>query len=250
MGTLIHETSSGLGPITNDPVELVTACRRVVSRHPFVGPLWWLCSRVLCAADSRRESWLAAQEFDNDSTFDELDYALADDAIVCTIGWSELIGAALARRGDIQSLIVDANGEGAALVRRLCRADNDATEIPPVGMASAVLASTVVLLECTVMGVDGCIALAGSHALAATAKTCGVPVFLVAPTGHMLPDQTWRYVLAKLNTSTTPWDNDDEFVPAALFDGVIGPRGVESFATAAEQPTCPVAQELLKEVAF
>ena len=170
--------------------------------------------------------------------------------MVCTIGWPELIGATLGRRGDVQSLILDANGEGAALVRRLCRADNQSTEIPPVGMASAIVAASVVLLECSVMGVDGCISIAGSHALAATAKACGVPVYLVAGTGHMLPEPTWRYLLAKLNQSSTPWDEDDEFVPAALFDGVIGPRGVESFATAVEQPTCPVAQELLKEVAF
>ncbi len=249
VSTLIHETSAGLGPITNDPVELVTACRRVVSRHPFVGPLWWLCSRVLCAADARREAWLAASEFDTDATFEELDYALADAAVVCTIGWPDFIGAALARRGDIRSFIVDANGEGAALVRRLCRADNDSVEVRPVGMAAAVLASTVVLIECSVMGPDGCIALVGARALAATAKSCGVPVYLVAETGCAMPELTWRYITAKLDADR-PWDSDEELVPADLFDGVIGPRGVESFDVAAAHTTCPVAHELLKDVAF
>src|SRR5215212_5910505 len=48
---LVRETASALGAFGSDPAGLVTACRRIVSRHPTAGALWWLCGRVLTAGD-------------------------------------------------------------------------------------------------------------------------------------------------------------------------------------------------------
>ena len=42
--SLVEETAMALGSLRFDPAGLVVACRRIVERHPFNGPLWWLCS--------------------------------------------------------------------------------------------------------------------------------------------------------------------------------------------------------------
>ena len=48
---LVHETAGALAGLDFDPQGLVIACRRLVERHPASGPIWWLASKVLCAAD-------------------------------------------------------------------------------------------------------------------------------------------------------------------------------------------------------
>ncbi len=58
---LVRETAAALGGLGFDPAGLVTACRRVLDRHPTSGPLWWLCSRVLTAVDDADlEGWRCA----------------------------------------------------------------------------------------------------------------------------------------------------------------------------------------------
>ena len=59
-GLLVPEAAAALARLDGDPAALVTACRRLVDRHPDVGPVWWLASRVLCAADPVDEAWRAA----------------------------------------------------------------------------------------------------------------------------------------------------------------------------------------------
>ena len=250
LSVLVHETATSLAPMSHDPIELVTTCRRIVSRHPSAGPLWWLCARVLCSSDPRAECWRSSELFDDDSTIAEVIDAIADDAIVCALGWPELVGTALARRGDISTLIVDTNGQGSDLARHLVRFDNDATDIPLIGLGAAVVRSTLVLIECSALGATGAICPAGSRAAAATARAEGIAVWMVCGEGRALPERMWDYVVQSVIDAGQPWLLDDEFVPADLFDGVIGPRGVESFAEAAAGSTAPVAPELLKDIAF
>jgi hypothetical protein len=52
--SLAAETAHALGSMHFDPSGLVVACRRIVERHPFTGPLWWLCSSTLTEALARR----------------------------------------------------------------------------------------------------------------------------------------------------------------------------------------------------
>ena len=51
---LVEETAHALRAFLDDPNGLVTACRRIVDRHPTSAPLWWLCARVLTAPDPGR----------------------------------------------------------------------------------------------------------------------------------------------------------------------------------------------------
>lgn len=246
-GALAEETARALAAFTDDPSGLVTACRRIVDRHPASGPMWWLASRVLASNDPRAESVRCVTTLQDDKTAAALAYELPDDVTVTAIGWPEHVGEALIRRGDIRSLVVDSLGEGAGLVRRLERTeDADVDEVPPANIAGAVQWSNIVLLEASAVGPDGFIAVAGSRAAAAVAAGTDAEVWLVAGEGRLLPDRLWAALLDRLDQAGEPWELDEEVVPLSLVDTVVGPKGRESVEAMLRRTDAPVVPELLK----
>jgi hypothetical protein len=247
-GLLVRETAGALASLGFDPPGLVTACRRIIERHPASGPLWWLSARVLTAGDPTAEAWRAADDIDADGTVRELVHGLPDSVSVCILGWPELIGEALPRRGDVRVLVVDALDEGRGLVRRLAASDVDAAEVPVTGLGAAAADAQLVVLEATAMGPGGLVAVAGSRAAAAVARHAGIPVWAVAGVGRMLPARMWQAVERRLDDgSAEPWEQDDEVVPLDLVDQVVGPFGVLPLADALRRIDCPVAPELLRQ---
>lgn len=230
-----------------DPAGLVTACRRVVSRHPGSAPLWWLCSRVLTAPDGMAEAWRAADEIEADPTSRELSRALPEDSMACVLGWPELISEALPRRGDIEVLVIDTLGEGSGLVRRLGRADVPCDDVAVSGIGGAASTVDLVLIEASAVGPDRALAVAGSLAAAAVARQAGVPVWLVAGVGRLVPRRVWEHLAAALEDRAEPWDADDDFVPLALVDRVVGPSGPEEVSVALGRTDCPIAPELFHQ---
>jgi hypothetical protein len=247
---LVRETAGALSAFGDDPPGMVTACRRIVDRHPASAPLWWLCARVLTAADAMVEAWRAADEIDGDTTATELAHALPSDSTVCVLGWPELASESLVRRGDLDVLVVDALGEGHGLVRRLRRSDMDAVEVPAAGLGAAAAASDVVLLEASAVGPAGFVGVAGSRAAAAVAHHARRPVWLVAGVGRLLPGRMWDALAVRLDEAAEPWDAPDEVVPLDLVDLVVGPGGPEPPADALRRTDCPVAPELFRTTAF
>lgn len=245
---LVQETASALGAFGSDPAGMVTACRRIVSRHPAAGALWWLCGRVLMANDPMPEAWRAADEIDADPTALELAHALPDDATVCLLGWPDQVGEAIPRRGDVEALVVDVLGEGSGLVRRLLAADVDAVDVATQGLGAAASAADVVLLEASAVGPDGFVGVAGSRAAAAVARHDGTPVWLVAGVGRLVPRRVWDTLVARVDVAAEPWDADDEVVPLDLVDSIVGPSGPLPVADALGRTDCPVAAELLVEL--
>ncbi|MEO7429054.1 MAG: hypothetical protein ABIY48_06685 [Acidimicrobiales bacterium] len=242
---LVRETAQALSAFSDDPAGLVAACRRIVDRHPTSGPLWWLCARVLTAPDGQREAWQAVDAIDGDRTPSELGFALPEDATACVIGWPELVGEALPKRGDVEVLAVDALGEGSGLVRRLMLAGIDAIDVPTSGLGAAVASSDVLLLEAVALGPTGFIGVSGSLAAATVARHAEVPVWVVAGVGRLLPVRMWEALSGRLAThAADPWDLDEEVVPITLVDQVCGPAGLELPATAFRRTDCPVAPEL------
>ncbi|QGG95932.1 hypothetical protein [Actinomarinicola tropica] len=246
---LVRETASALATFIDDPAGMVTACRRVVARQPTSGPIWWLTSRVLTAPDPMREAWDAVEEFENDTTVRELAHAIEPDLTVTVLGWPELVASALVRRGDLAALVVDVLGEGSGLVRRLTFADDDAeaVDVPVAGLGAAVAESDLVLLEASAIGPEAFLSIAGSRAAAATARSCGVPVWLVGGAGRLMPARVWEGLVARLDVDE-PWDADDEVVPLDLVDRIVGAHGPEPVADALRRTDCPVAPELFKEL--
>ncbi|HVF74173.1 MAG TPA: hypothetical protein VM938_03930 [Acidimicrobiales bacterium] len=234
---LVREAAGALAGFGSDPPGMVTACRRLVDRHPAVGPMWWLAANVLAAGEPVAAAWRAADELDSDPTPAALAKELPDDATVVVVGWPELAADALRRRADLEVLVVDAAGEGAGLARRLRGAGVDAIDVPDAGIGAAVAESDLVLLEAGAIGHDGLVAVAGSRAAAAVAQHAGTPVWVVAGVGRALPDALWDALVDRLGADTSePWDRIDEVVPLDLVDELIGSR----------RATCAVAPELLK----
>lgn len=242
---LVRETATALSAFHDDSAGLVAACRRIVDRHPTSGPLWWLCAHALTAPDGGRATWEAVAALEADRTPLELAHALPDEATACVVGWPELAGEALPRRGDVEVLAVDSLGEASGLVRRLGMAGVDAVDVPASGLAAAVSSSDVVLLEAVAMGPTGFVAVSGSFAAAAVARHVDVPVWLLAGVGRLLPERMWEALAGRQATrAADPWDLDEEVVDLGLVDQVCGPAGLEPPDDAVARTDCPVAPEL------
>jgi translation initiation factor 2B subunit (eIF-2B alpha/beta/delta family) len=246
---LARESAGALATFTEDPQALVTACRRLVDRHLTAGTVWWLAARVLAAADPSSEAWRAAEEIEDDPTSQVVAAALPEDATVVVVGWPEQAGDALRRRADVEALVIDAGGEGEGFSRRLRNADVEAVDVPDSGVGAAVAESDLVLLEASALGPDGFVAPCGSRAAAAVAQHAGVPVWVVAGTGRVLPARLWQALVQRLDAAEEEaWDRADEVVPLDLADTVYGPLGPSPAFDAPKRADCPVAPELLKAV--
>jgi len=245
-GMVAREAAAALAGCADDPMALVTACRRLVDRQATAGPVWWLAARVVAAADPGSEAWRAAEELYSDPTPGVLAAALPEDARVTVLGWPEQAGEALHRRGDASVLVVDSLGDGSALVRSLQRAGSDASLVPEGGIGAAVASSTLLVLDAAALGSGGFLAVPGSRAAAAVAYTEEIPVWVVAGVGRVLPERLWRAAARSVVEDREPWDADWELVPLELATAVIGPAGPEAPGDAlVRSANCPEAPELL-----
>jgi hypothetical protein len=248
-GSLAAEAAHALAGFADDPAALVTACRRLVDRHPTAGPLWSLACRVLAATDPRQEVWKVADELESDPTPLVLADRLPGDATVVVLGWPELVGRALSRRGDLRVLLVDSLGEGSSLARRLRSSGGEVLEVPESGLGSAVAAADLAVLEASVLSGGQFVSVAGARAAASVARLASRPVWVVAGTGRVLPARLGEAVWRRLDDDPDdPWDRDDELVPVDLVDCVVGPSGAEAPAAALRRTDCPVTPELLRQV--
>jgi hypothetical protein len=246
----VRETAGALAGLGLDPAGLVTACRRIVERHPASGPLWWLCSRTLTAADPLGEAWRCVDAIEDDPTADQLATALPDDATVCVVGWPSLVAHALARRGDLTVLAVEGLAEGHGLARRLRRLDMAVEEVSPGGLAGAASASDLVLVEAEAVGPDDFVAQSGSHAAAAVAYCAEVPVWLVAGVGRLIPAPLWVALVTRLGAEGEPWELDHDVVALSLASQLWGPAGPDTIVDGLRRLDCPVAPELLRSSPF
>lgn len=266
-GVIAEEAARALAGFVDDPSGLVTACRRIVDRHPTSGPMWWLAAHVLATNDPRAEAFRCVSALQDDPTVAALAYELPDDITVTVVGWPEQVGEALVRRGDIRALVVDSLGEGSGLVRRLGaeldagRDGDDAWDplddpldsgsvksmaVAPSHVGAAVRSSDLVILEGSAAGPDGFVGVAGSVPAAAIAATRDVDVWLVAGVGRPLPGQLWQSVVDRLHDAGEPWDRDEEVVPLSLIDRVVGPRGLETVDAMIRRADAPMISELTR----
>ena len=116
---LVHETAGAIRGLQLEPAGLVVACRRIVERHPTSGPLWWFCASLLTSTDPFRTAVVLASDVENDPTPDHLVDLLPADSTVCIVGWPDLVGDAVLRRGDVRVLVVDADDHSTSFIRRL-----------------------------------------------------------------------------------------------------------------------------------
>ncbi|MEZ5183570.1 MAG: hypothetical protein R2702_17100 [Acidimicrobiales bacterium] len=242
---VVSEAAASLASFASDPTSLVTACRRLIDRHPANGPVWWVCARTLLAADPADEAWRCHAELDADPTLDELAHALPDGGRVAVVGWPERLGAPLSRRGDLEVRVVDVDGDGPGFVRMLERLDVGAVDVPVGGMGEAVATSDLVLLDARAIGPEVALVGAGGWAAAAVARTSGVPTWLVAGRGRTLPLGMWGALEGRLaGAATPPWERGVDLVPLELVDQIAGPVGLAPLGRAMASVDVPDAPEL------
>jgi hypothetical protein len=247
---LAREAAYALAQVAEeDEPGLVPACRRLIERHLSAGPLWWLSARALADPDPGPAARLAADELDDDATDRVLARVLPEDIAVLVIGWPDLAGAALRRRGDLEALVVEGDGDGRALARRLRESGNEVSLVPDSGIASAAVVCDLVVVEAHAAGPGGILANRGSHAAAAVAQGAGVPVWAVAGIGRVLPGPMWDAMLSRIDEEgDEPWDRAVEVVPSGLISAVVGSDGLVEGLAALSAPTCLVAPELLRSM--
>jgi hypothetical protein len=245
------EAASALAAVAaEDPAGLVPACRRLIDFHPTYGPVWWLAAQVLADADPGRAARRAGRLLSDDSLPASLGRALPDDATVAIVGWPDATVDALRRRGDLEVLAVDGGGEGASLARRLAGMGSAVAEVSDAGAAAAAVVADLAVVEGLAAGPTGVLARIGSHNVAVAAASAGVPVWLAAGTGRLLPGPLWDALLARLDAGgTEPWEREVEVVPSTLVSHIVDPDGeVGDVPAWWVSPDIPVAVELLRVV--
>jgi len=247
---LVRESAVALGAFRDDHAGLVAACRRIVDRHLTCAPLWALCARMLCAPDPMAEARRVVEDLDVDATAVQLAARLPDDATIVTVGWPEQLAGAVRRRGDVELLVVDVEGEAGEAVAQLWRMDVDAAEVPARGLGAAVVAADLVVLDASAVGRSGAIAPAGARAAATLARHVGTEVWLVAGAGRVLPEQMFDALVRRWSQdrheTADLLDVVDELVPLDVVDRVAGPTGVEPVGIALDRIEVPPAPELYR----
>lgn len=248
---LVEEAASALRIFGRDPAGLLTGCRRLLTRQPAVGPLWWLCTRLVLSADQRSEARLVVSELRADTTDRRLAESLPEGAAVGLIGWPDLVVETLGRRrADCSALVVDVDGLGPSVTRRLERDGIDAEYFDGSRMAGVAAEADVVVLEAAAASPSAALVDVGGLALAATAKAMGRPVWLVVPVGCLLPEAYWRTLVERVIDVDKPaFVAGAEVVGLGLVDRVVRPNTViDGVALSSSTPDCAAAPELLVEV--
>lgn len=243
---LVQESAIALGAFRDDPAGMVAACRRIIDRQLTCAPLWWLCARLLCAPEPMREARQAVAELEADPTGRLLAEALPDDLCVVLVGWPDQTVAALRRRGDIEVLLVDVDGESDEAVRQLDRLDVDAVSIPARNAAVAVRGADLVIIDALALGPNGALVPSGSLAAAAAARHAEVPVWAVAGVGRLMPERMFDALTSRWSDSVDPLEAAEEVMPLDLIDRLAGVDGVVEVAAGLRNTDCPIAPELFR----
>lgn len=212
---LAAEAASVLGSFGDDPSGLLTACRRLLDRHPSAGALWWAGARLLAAGDVWAESRAVTEDLAGGPVATTLCLDLPDRVVVAVVP-DVAGGSGLAR--DLRSWrddLVVAHGPGAL------HADRDEPR--------------VLLVEAGAAGPDGFLAPSGTADEIAAARDAGVAVWLVVDVGRRLPARLFDVVVGR----------------AAAPAGAVGPVEVVAIGEAGRvvEPRridCPVPPELLQ----
>jgi hypothetical protein len=241
---IVGETVEAIRGLAPGPRELVSVCRNLVDRNITCGPLWWLCARLLSEPSALARGWDLVDEIAEDPTPDRLVAALPDDATVLTVGNPPLASQALARRGDLTVLAVEAGHAANALIRLLDRNDVESEIVPAEASLAALSRSDLVVLEADACTPDAAICSMGGGLVALAARSTGTPVWLVAGRGRRLPTDFVGAIVRRVSCQDRPWESEYEIVPTDLVDQVIGPDGVAKVSPTALAAECRPVPEL------
>jgi len=201
---LVGEAASALSVFRNDRAALLTASRRLLTRQPRIGPLWWMCSHLIASSNVSKEGRRIVEMLQSDK---------------------------MPRRGDIRALVVDIEGQGSSVVRQLEHHDIEAEDVDASHCAGVVEDADVIIIEAAAVGEAAALVDVGNVTLAATAKALGTPVWLVSARGRALPEPYWQEIVERCaDPSLPPWLADHEICSLGLVDRVATSAGVSKVA--------------------
>lgn len=248
--TLVSETAMALRDLRIEPAGLVLACRRIIERHPTVGPLWWLCARLLSTTEPFDLAGQLAMDIAQDPSAAHLADALPADSTLCIVGWSPTAMQVAIQRGDCRVLVIDSHGDGQSAVNVLERADVIVEYVALESAAGAVKSADIVILEALACGPAEALCAGGSHGVASIAYCTSSPAWLVAGLGTRLPEVMWSAMKERASCGREAWEISIDVVPADLFATVIGPNGSRPASPDSFAAECAPMPELLRRSAM
>jgi hypothetical protein len=207
-----------------EPNAVLTACRRLLDKHPECGPLWWVGSQLVGAADPFEVARRAAGDLCSDPTPDRLAEMLrasftGGEAFV--VGRPADLSVQALRRG--RQCRLRLVGSSWALRRAVRGAAfegvDDVTGYTPGDEDEALAGAAVVLIEPLGVGTSNCLLTPESAGLVATAREVGAPLWLVCGVGRALPESLFEALANRTGTDR------GELVPIETFNLGVGPEG-------------------------
>jgi hypothetical protein len=253
---LAAEAADALAGFAREPASLVVACRRLLAHHRSNGALWWVCARILAAADAGAAARESAQLLDGDCTGDRLAATLPlldENELVAVIGWPVAADEAFAERLDLPVVAVRTEGADPVRALRSRRRDTAVRVVDPWDALGA--AVRIVLAPAVAIGPDRALVPLGTAAALDELVQPATEVWLVGGVGRVLPGRLFDALLRAASTGAAGLDDldahDDDELPNELvelerFDRVAGTRGLDRPLDAAARVDCPVVPELLR----
>jgi hypothetical protein len=216
---LASEAAECLSAFNGDPAGLVVSCRRLLGHHAPAAALWWVCARVLCSPDGPDAAWDAWRLLRDDQTAPRLAALLPfpHDDPIAVFGRPATITRALAERPDLDTFRVEAGDRLTGT-----RPSHLLVEARAVGGTTALVPA----------GAAGCVD---------AIRAQGGLVWLVAPTGRVLPPRLFEALGAAVGSDPTI-----DRIPLDDVERIAGPTGLDAPARINRRIDCPVAPELLR----
>ncbi len=204
-----------------------------------------MSARLAMATDPRREARAVIDEIGDDRTGRHVSGEIPDDATILVVGWPAITISSLPRRGDVDVLVLDVEGQANAVVRRLDRAEMDAESVDPAHVAGAVDEADLVIVEVGAMGDVAALVDVGNMPAVAIARLANKPVWFVAGVGRHLPEQYFTEIVDRVTDPDLPaFISPYEVVSLSLADRLAMPGGLILPAELGKSVT-PFAPELL-----
>jgi hypothetical protein len=228
-----------------EPAALLTACRRLLERHPDCGPLWWTAARLVSGDDALEEGRRAANQLCSDSTPDRLASALrgavaAGEVILLTVpadisrqalekgrAWSvRLLSGHFGIRYEMRSLGPLAGG----VTGYLAGEEDEALD-----------GASVLVVEALAAAGSQCLVEPVAAGAVEAAVAAGVPAWLVVGMGRALPGRLFERAVAESERR-----GSGRAMPAGTFALGVGPDGKGEPGAVIAVVTCPPGLDLLR----
>jgi hypothetical protein len=243
--SLAVEAAHTLGELAqSEPAAVLTACRRLLERHPACGPLYWTAARLLECGDVSRAADEAVSALWRDETSGhlgrELGRAFATGSVVVTSEPVDIVSESLRRRGEYRVRFVSELMALRQGVRVLVTVADDVTGYDVDECFEAVRGADVVVVEALTAGPAVVLASVPAAAVVREAAASGVPAWICLGEGRVLPEGLAAAAArSAIRAGAAEVLAPDEFVLAICPDGPADP------AVGVTRSTCPPGAELL-----